>query len=157
MTCRCHHCDGGDECPESPNYRYGGEDSRPATCSRFDVPSTADHILAGAMEKLAESIVSGDGVANAAIREAGQRITVLAHEIKLLRDQLKIADKALEGNIDVFCDLRNANSELREALKTVIVVANENPDMLVLHILASDSPIRRVWERHGVPPENTEL
>lgn len=22
MTCRCHHCDGGVECPESPDYRY---------------------------------------------------------------------------------------------------------------------------------------
>jgi hypothetical protein len=39
---------------------------------------TSDAILASAMEKLAESIVSEDGVANAAIREAGQRITELS-------------------------------------------------------------------------------
>lgn len=65
------------------------------------------------MEKLAESIVSGDGVANAAIREAGQRITVLAHEIKLLRDQLKIADKALEENISTFIDLREERDDAR--------------------------------------------
>lgn len=39
---------------------------------------TADYILASAMEKLAESIVSDDGIANAAIREAGQRITELS-------------------------------------------------------------------------------
>lgn len=98
--------------PTPPNKGAGGG-RRPSACSRFDVPSTADHILAGAMEKLAESIVSGDGVANAAIREAGQRITVLAHEIKLLRDQLKIADKALEENISTFIDLREERDDAR--------------------------------------------
>lgn len=47
---------------------------------------TADHILASAMEKLAESIVSQDGVANAAIREAGQRITELSAEVERWKD-----------------------------------------------------------------------
>ncbi|MEI6655779.1 MAG: hypothetical protein WCP45_13525 [Verrucomicrobiota bacterium] len=37
------------------------------------------------MEKLAESIISGDGVANAAIREAGQRII----ELSAARDEWK--------------------------------------------------------------------
>lgn len=44
---------------------------------------TSDAILASAMGILAESIVSEDGVANAAIREAGQRITELAGEKEL--------------------------------------------------------------------------
>lgn len=40
--------------------------------------NTPDHILASAMEKLADDIISSDGVASTAIREAGQRITELS-------------------------------------------------------------------------------
>ena len=44
------------------------------------------------------------------------------------------------------CVERRKLKAMREALETVIVLASENPDMLVMHVLASDSPIRRAWE-----------
>ena len=68
---------------------------------------------------------------------------------KQMRKLERERDAAIESSIERFTDLKNANTELAMALETVIVLATENPDMLVMHILASDSPIRRVWERHS--------
>ena len=47
-------------------------------------PKSSDETLIAAMEILARDIQSGDGVANAAVREAGDRIAELRHQ----RDEL---------------------------------------------------------------------
>ena len=69
---------------------------------------TETHILAVAMQALAAEIVSEDGVASAAIREAGDRLLEQSVEIKEWREQA--ADLAVA--------LLSPNSEYtREVLK----------------------------------------
>ncbi len=48
---------------------------------------TETHILGAAMHALAGEIVSEDGVASAAIREAGERLLEQSQEIKEWREQ----------------------------------------------------------------------
>lgn len=47
---------------------------------------TTDETLASAMRTLSRDIVSGDGIANAAILEAAERIKELSESIELIRD-----------------------------------------------------------------------
>lgn len=56
---------------------------------------SSDETLIAAMEILARDIQSGDGVANAAIREAGERIAELSQQ----RDELLQKVKQLEDEI----------------------------------------------------------
>lgn len=57
---------------------------------------SSDETLIAAMEILARDIKSGDGVANAAIREAGQRIA----ELRKQRDYLlKACEKTIADNL----------------------------------------------------------
>ena len=47
MTCRCHHCDGGSECPESPDYRWAEEElpGRPCSTCKRELPADWKYTL----------------------------------------------------------------------------------------------------------------
>lgn len=67
------------------------------------------------MEKLAESIVSGDGIANAAIREAGQRITELSAANGRMKAMLARIAYPSRGTSDETADACAFASEIQEA------------------------------------------
>jgi 23S rRNA A2030 N6-methylase RlmJ len=59
---------------------------------------TETHILAVAMHALAGEIVSEDGVASAAIREAGDRLLEQSEEIKSAQEELSSIHRWIERN-----------------------------------------------------------
>lgn len=73
----------------------------------MDVPRTSDTTLAEAMRILADEIESPDGVPEAAIREAGERIAELSAEVEKLRDAIRqMRDCKGRHNMEIAC--RNA-------------------------------------------------
>ena len=69
-----------------------------------------------------------------------------------LADLCRDMEREANWNEEAWRRVAESRAVLQEALKTVIVLASENPDMLVMHILASDSPIRRAWEMSRTNP-----
>ena len=63
-----------------------------------------------------------------------------------MADHACTLERERNWNEDAWRRVVESRAILQEALKTVIVLASENPDMLVMHVLASDSPIRRAWK-----------
>lgn len=60
-------------------------------------PRSSDETLSAAMEILSREIQSGDGVANSAIREAGQRIAELRKQRDMLLGNLQNVTRILDA------------------------------------------------------------
>jgi hypothetical protein len=73
---------------------------------------TETAVLIAAMRELSRQIISGDGVANAAIAEAADRLGEQAREISALRQQLELMVTLLE-RLRTVRDNKYANVESR--------------------------------------------
>lgn len=76
---------------------------------------SSDETLVSALRILAQDVESVDGVANAAIQEAADRIEELAAEVEDLRNQNQEATDRIDGLAAEVEDLRNQNHNNRVA------------------------------------------